>query len=364
MKARIARKGVNMRIMPNALRWAIAGGLSLLMTGCSAGYLLKQGYGQASLLLQRESMEAASKDDRLSAEQRERLSLVAAAKAYALRAIGLKHTGSYEQVVVLNRSAVTYVVSGAPKDALQPYLWHFPVVGAVPYKGFFDKSDAEAEKRSLESQGYDAYLRGVAAFSLLGWLPDPIYSSLLKYDPPVLANIIIHELTHATVYLKGESSFNEGFATFVGNKGAVGFLTERYGANSPEVRYAEGSLRDEQRFTRFLSEVVAELRGLYRRPYTIEEKLQRREALFAEAKARFVLIPYETDYFSGFAKTPLNNAYLMTHLTYQSNTERFERVYERLGRDLPKLVRFFRDEVAKNPHPEQFLDRWLATPSP
>ncbi|HEY9857327.1 MAG TPA: aminopeptidase, partial [Stenomitos sp.] len=350
-----------MRIMPNAARWAMVGGLSLLMSGCSAGYLLKQSVGQASLLLQRESMEAASKDERLSAEQRERLGLVAAAKAYAIKEIGLKHTGSYDQVVVLNRSAVTYVVSGAPKDALQPYLWHFPVVGAVPYKGFFDKADAEAEKKSLEDQGYDAYLRGVAAFSLLGWLPDPLYSSLLKYEPPILANIIIHELTHATVYLQGESSFNEGFATFVGNQGALGFLAQRYGANSSEVRYAQGSLRDEQRFNGFLSDLVNELRTMYREPYTTEEKLTRREAIFSAAKARFALLPMETDYFSGFAKTPLNNAYLMTQLTYQSNTDRFDRVYQRLGRDLPKFVRFFRDEVAKDPHPEQYLDRWLAT---
>lgn len=351
-----------MRIMPNAARGAIIGGLVLSLTGCSAGYLLKQGYGQASLLFQRESVEQARADLRLSAEQRDRLAVVAAAKAYAQETIGLKRTGSYEAVVVLDRPAVTYVVSGAPKDALQPYLWHFPVLGAVPYKGFFDKSDAEAEKRSLEQRGYDAHLRGVAAFSLLGWLPDPIYSSLLRYAPPVLANIILHELTHSTVYLKGESSFNEGFATFVGNQGALGFLRGRYGAESPEVHYAAGALRDERRFSGFLAEVASELRGLYRAPLSFEEKLARRAVLFDEAKARYALLKLETDHFAGFSHTPLNNAYLMTQLTYQSNTERFERVYDRLGRDLPKFVRFFRDEVAKDPRPEQFLDRWLASP--
>ncbi len=349
-----------MRILPNAARWALIGGLTFAMTGCSAGYLLKQGYGQASLLMQRESLEAARRDARLTPEQRDRLALVTAAKAYALDAIGLKRTGSYEDVVVLDRSAVTYVVSGAPKDALTPYLWHFPIVGAVPYKGFFDKADAEAEKHLLERQGYDAHLRGVAAFSLLGWLPDPLYSSLLKYQPSVLANIIIHELTHATVYLQGESSFNEGFATFVGNQGSLGFLRDRFGAKSAEVRYAEGALRDERLFTSFLAETSEDLRALYRSPLTTEEKLARRERLFAQAQARFALVPFETDHFAGFGKTPLNNAYLMTQLTYQSNTELFERVYDRLGRDLPKFVRFFRDEVAKDPKPEAFLERWLS----
>lgn len=333
---------------------------TVLLGGCGTTYLLKQGYGQMSMLMQRESMDQAEKDARLTPEQKGRLELVRAAKAYALDRIGLKRTGSYDQVVVLDRSAVTYVVAGAPKDALTPYLWHFPIVGAVPYKGFFDRKDAENEKAGLESRGYDAYMRGVAAYSLLGLLPDPLYSSLLKYRSPILANIIIHELTHATVFLKGDASFNEGFATFVGNQGSLDFLAARYGEQSPEWRYAAGSIRDGKRFSDFLMDLAASLRALYAAKGSSADKLEARAKIFAEAQARFALIPFETDDYAGFSKVTLNNAYMMTQLTYESNSDRFEQVYERLGRDLPRMVRFFRDQVAKQPHPEQYLDRWLA----
>lgn len=338
---------------------AAIAGASLMLNGCSAGYLLKQGYGQASLLFQRQSMEAARQDTRLSDEQRQRLEVVSAAKAYAIENIGLKQNGSYDQVIVLDRSAVTYVVSGAPKDKLEPYLWHFPVVGAVPYKGFFDRNEAIAEKEGLEAKGFDAHLRGVAAFSLLGWIPDPLYSPLLKHEPPVLANTIIHELTHGTVFIEGASSFNEGFATFVGNQGGIGFMRDRYGEGSPEARYAEGMVRDERKFTAFLQALGARLRELYGSSLAPSFSLGAREKVFAEAKGQFALIPFETDHDAWFGKATLNNAFLMTLLTYQSNADRFERVYDRLGRDLPAMVRFFRDRVAKESDPEAFLDRWL-----
>lgn len=337
---------------------AIAGGV-LMLNGCSAGYLLKQGYGQTSLLFQRESMEAARTDARLSDEQRQRLDVVTGAKAYATRTLGLKQSASYDHVIVLDRNAVTYVVSGAPKDKLEPYLWHFPVVGAVPYKGFFDRSEAIAEQEGLKAKGFDTHLRGVAAFSLLGWIPDPLYSPLLKYEPPVLANTIIHELTHGTVFLKGESSFNEGFATFIGNQGGIGFMRERYGPDSAEARYAEGMVRDERKFTAFLQGLGAELRALYGSSRPLEEKLSAREKVFAEAQAQFALIPFETDHYAWFGKATLNNAFLMTLLTYQSNADRFEQVYDRLGRDLKAMVQFFRDQVAKQPDPEAYLDGWL-----
>lgn len=342
------------------MAWGLVTAVALASLGCDAAYLLKQSYGQAALLMQRETLEEAAADSRLSPEQKEYLGIARAAKTYAMDVLGLKRTDSYEHVIVLDREAVTYVVAGSPKDALEPYLWHFPIVGSVPYKGFFDRQDAIAERIRLENRGYDAYMRGVSAFSLLGFLPDPLYSSLLKYRESTLANIILHELSHATVYLNGQSSFNEGFATFVGNQGMLGFLATRHGSGSVEVRHAEAALRDEERFSTFLKDLALALRDLYASKATREQKLAQRESVFATAKARFALMPFETDSYAWFGKFPLNNAYLMTALTYQSNSQRFQKVYERLGRDLPRLIRFFRDEVAPAPNPEQFLDQWLA----
>lgn len=329
----------------------------LTLGGCEVAYVLRQGAGQASLMLQREDLAAARVDPRLSESQRARLELASAAKRFAVQ-LGLKQTSSYEHVVVLDRSAVTYVVAAAAADSLSPYLWHFPVVGAVPYKGYFDRKDAEAEEARLQAAGYDTYLRGVAAFSLLGMLPDPLYSSMLAYPPAALANIVIHELTHATVFLPGAASFNEGFATFVGNEGARRFLAAHYGPTAPEVAAAAEDQRNERAFADFVGRLAAELRELYAQPWTPEEKLRRRAAVFARARAALEALGL-----TGTRKTPLtlNNAYVMTQVTYRSNLERFGQVLERCHGDLPAMIRLFRDEVAKDPDPAAFVDRWLAT---
>lgn len=334
-------------------------------SGCSLTYLLQQGRGQVSMLLSREPIDRLIADPSLDAETRERLELVKDAKIYAETALGLKPSASYTQIVRLDRDAVSYVVAGAPKDKLEPYLWWFPIVGHVPYKGYFDKADAKREKAHLEEQGLDAYLRGVAAYSLLGIVPDPLYSPMLASSRATLANTIIHELTHGTTYLAGKASFNEGFATFVGDRGAWGFLSERYGADAPEVREAEAVARDRARFAAVIERLTEALQALYGSGAERAEVLTRRDALFAEAKQELSRVPFETRGYQHAERLALNNAYLVTYLTYHGNMRRFEQVYERLGGDLRAFVAFFRDRVAKQKDPEAFLEHYLKTePSP
>lgn len=340
------------------------GGLMLGTSGCSLGYLLQQGQGQVSLLLRREPVERLVADPTLDAETREQLILVQDAKAFAENVLGLKRSESYTQIVRLDRDAVTYVVAGAPKDRLEPYLWWFPIVGNVPYKGYFAKADAEREKENLEKQGLDAYLRGVTAFSLLGIVPDPLYSPMLKASRAGLANVIIHELTHGTAFLAGKPSFNEGFATFVGDQGTRIFLSSHFGEDSAEVREAQALARDQARFAAVLDGLSRELRALYASRLARQEILARRDGLFARAKQELNGLPFETRGYQNLERLTLNNAYLVTHQTYHGNMQRFEQVYDRLGRDLRAFVSFFKDTVSKQKDPEGFLDAYLrAEPS-
>lgn len=341
--------------------WGGVMGLAVFSTsGCSLGYLLQQGHGQVSLLMRREPLERLLNDPTLDAEQRDRLGVVQEAKAFAEEQLGLKRSASYTQLVRLDRDAVSYVVAGAPKDKLEPHLWWFPVVGHVPYKGYFSRENAEREKADLERRGLDAYLRGVAAFSLLGIVPDPLYSPMLKSSRAGLANVIIHELTHGTAFLAGKPSFNEGFATFVGDKGALRFLEARYGSASSELAEAHALARDQARYGELIVQLVADLRALYDSGKGREAILAERERRFARAQSELAALPFET---AGYRKVPervaLNNAYLVTYLTYHGNMSRFEQVYERLGKDLRAFVAFFRDRVAKERDPEAFLDGYL-----
>lgn len=320
---------------------------------------MKQGQGQVSLLMRREPLDRLLSDPTVDADSRDRLEIVRAAKAFSEEKLGLSKSDSYTQLVRLDRDAVSYVVAGAPKDKLEPYLWWFPIVGHVPYKGFFDKGDAEREKAELEKQGYDAYLRGVGAFSLLGIVPDPLYSPMLKASRPGLANTIIHELTHGTTFLAGRPSFNEGFATFVGDKGVLMFLAERYGVDSAELREAHAIERDQALYASFIERLAGDLKALYAGGHSRQELILKRDARFAQAQEELGGLAFETSGYRKVGGMKLNNAYLVTYLTYHGNMSRFEQVYERLGRDLRAFVAFFRDQVAREPDPEAFLEGYL-----
>ncbi len=328
-------------------------------SGCSLGYLLQQGQGQVGLLMRREPVDRLIDDPEVDERTRDRLVLVTEAKAFAENQLGLKKSDSYTRLVRLDRDAVSYVVAGAPKDKLEPHLWWFPLVGHVPYKGYFARADAEREKAQLEARGLDAYLRGVSAFSLLGIVPDPLYSPMLKASRASLASVIIHELTHGTTFLAGKPSFNEGFATYVGDTGAKLFLASRFGPGSPELREAEAAGRDQARFSAVLGALSSDLEALYAQGLERPETLAKRDARFAEARQTLSGIGFETDGYRQVDRLVLNNAYLVTFRTYHGNMRRFEQVHQRLGGDLRGFVAFFRDRVAKEKDPEAFLDDYV-----
>lgn len=336
---------------------------ALPLSGC---YVLKQGAGQADLLWRRTPVSTVMADPKADAALRAKLALIQEAKAYAEREIGLRQTPNYDDMVSLDRDAVTYVVSAAPKDKLEAYTWWFPIIGSVPYKGFFDRADAVAEQEALKAQGYDTILRGVPAFSTLGWLPDPVYSPFLGYEPPTLANIVIHETTHATLFLAGQAAFNEGFATFVGNQGAQDFFAKTRGRDSAEYKASVAAVGDNAVFTDFVQEVSAKLDALYASAKPREAKLAEREAVFAWAKERF-----EGHYkprmhghsFRHFPGSAFNNASLISYRTYYNRLDRFTQAHARLGGELRKTVAWFKDTVAKADEPEKFLDAWLKAPT-
>jgi predicted aminopeptidase len=251
---------------------------------------------------------------------------------------------SYTSFTRLDSDTLALVLSAAHRDRLQSKTWWFPIVGSVPYKGFFDEDDALGEQRDLEEDGFDTYLRPTAAFSTLGWFADPLLSTLLRYDEVDLVETVIHELSHNHLFVSGQVRFNESFATFVGHTGAIEFFCTREGGGW-DTRWClrgQARWRDAQRFSAFLDDLVADLEAVYGdRALDSGAKVTRREAIFEGYRERFetdVQPTFEASTFQSFLTLPLNNATLMARMRYYHRLGDFERLYEREGRSLRRTV--------------------------
>ena len=322
-------------------------GLALVVsvTSCSTdltGYVLEQAWGQLAIMNRRRPIREVVRRPDLKPGWRDKLRLVLLVREYAHRDLGLRRTGAYTYFYDTGGKALAYNLSACDKTSLRPKVWRFPVVGALPYIGFFDREKGRARKRRLDARGLDTYLRPVPAFSSLGWFADPVYSPMLEQDIPRLVDVVIHETTHTTIFLRGQVAFNESLAVFVGNQGTLDFLARLYGPTSPAVtRYARRIGR-RQRFARLVSELYRQLGRLYGSDLPRAAKLRQREDLFARAQQRYKELFPDPDTWGLFVQRKLNNAVLLSYGRYNQGIEFHEEVYVRLGRDLHRLITLYK----------------------
>lgn len=313
--------------------------LSLSLAACQVPYYLSQGYGQLALLNSRKKIEKVLSSDQLTDAQKKKLQLAVQAREFAENTLGLAKTDNYKTYVALEKPYVTWTVSAAPKWELKHYYWDFLMVGKVPYKGFFKEDSAKKEETELKDKGYDTFLRGVTAYSTLGWFDDPVLSSMLSYSESDLVNTIIHETVHATLYIKSSADFNERLATFVGNQGTESFYFAREGADSPTVKRIREELADEKLFSEFITREIKDLSDWYTK--TADHNEDARIQRLRDIQDRFVknIQPkMKTKNYDGFPKVVLNNARLNVYKTYMQDLSVFERLFEKVGKDYRKFI--------------------------
>lgn len=328
------------------------------------GLSLELGYywhlvrGQAEMLwnLQPISKMLASRD--LDRKVRDRLEFIQEVRRFAERRIGLARSRNYRSYIDIGEGPVSWQLTAAARDRLEPVQWTYPVVGRFPYRGYFDLDRAKRDRDGLEARGFDTLLRPVGAYSTLGWFEDPILSTMLRYRDGDLAELVIHELAHATVWIPDKVSFNENLATFVGEVGALQFMRERHGRDAAAVRSMRARKSDQRTFNRFMHDVAEELQALYATERTYDEKLKEREVIFERAKNRFYRLDLKTGAYSRFPQRRLNNAVMMAYRTYHEKVDVFDRVYRALGQDLNAAVRLFK-ECESQPDPSRYLEDWL-----
>ena len=331
----------------------------MLLNGCGIGFLWHVSMGQLGLLTSQQRVETILRDGTLSEPDQKKLRLALDVRQFAIDQIGLNADHSYTRFVDVGRPYVVYGLSAAHKDALKPYTWRFPIVGRVPYKGYFKKELALREAKTLQKRGYDTYVRGVRAYSTLGYFNDPLLSTMLAYHEFSLINTIIHELVHRTVWIEGSVSFNETFANFVADHGVKAYLTHRDGANAPSHQRYRDVQADRQIFQAYMLDIVSQLEALYREPVSREAKLERREAIFKAASINYssVLPKMKTpSYKKYFERRQLNNAVMLSFQRYHRDMRFFEDALAKSDGDLRRMIAAFK-ALGKEDIPASFQTR-------
>ena len=312
---------------------------------CSPGYVIRAGWEEAKILRARQPIPEVVLSPDTDARTRGKLLLAREAREFAMTTLGLDVGDSYTTYVRLERDTLAMILSAAHQDRLESRTWWFPIVGRVPYRGFFDLEDAQKEQRKLEDEGYDTLLRPTAAFSTLGWFSDPLLSTVVRYDEVELVTTVVHELSHNHLFVPGQVRFNESFATWVGRTAAIAFFCTREGGGPDTVwcNRAQDRWHDVQRFSTFIDGLVSDLEAVYGDSVAErEDKVARRELVFERHLARFrdeVRPALKSLAFGGFESTPLNNATLLSRMRYYHRLPEFGLFLERHGGSLGRAVR-------------------------
>jgi predicted aminopeptidase len=310
-------------------------------------YVVRAGIEEARILLARRSIAALVADPTTDAATRAKLGLVLAARGFAADSLGLSAGKTFTAYARVRRDTLVLLLSASRYDRLAEKLWRYPVVGQVPYQGFFDFDQASREARRLEQTGMDTYIRPASAFSTLGWFNDPLLSTTVREDSVELAATVIHEILHTTVFIPGQVDFNESFANFVGYRGAEAYFHSR-GDSAPAAR-AAARWRDEVRLGRFYSALAERLEQLYAPGLAGPALRAGRQRVFREALAELggpVARTLETIDGGRLAERPINNAVVIAQRIYLTRLDQFDQVLSAHHGDVRSAVAGVRQAVA------------------
>ncbi len=295
-------------------------------------YGLIQLKGQLKVIRDSVPIEEALKSDSFPDSLKGKLKAISEIKSFAQDELGMAESSNYTTIYDQQGKDLLWIVTACPEFELKAYEWSFPLFGTFPYKGFFDLNKAFQEEKRIKEMGFDTNIRSVSGWSTLGWFNDPILSRMLEKSEGDLANTIIHELTHAEVFIKDEVDLNENLATFVGDYGALKYLESKYGIdNSIYINY-QNELEEEKKITEYVMEGAKALDSLYD---SFDQNID--TAILSNLKQEFIVqwvVDIDTLKFKsyrGFRSRALNklpnNTFFMSYLRYNSMQNTFEQEY-------------------------------------
>lgn len=348
-------------------KWSIAIASACLAAafvgGCTnVPYYLQSVRGQMDIWSRQHDIENLIDHPETGAPLREKLREVLTIREYASRELALPRNASYRMYANLERPFAVWNVFATPEFSIQPRHWCFVFAGCVNYRGYFDKVDADGFASSVSGQGYDVYVGGVPAYSLLGYFPDPVLNTFVNYPRAQLARLIFHELAHQVVYVRDDSIFNESFAVTVELEGSRRWL-ERYGTDADRLAHGQVTQRREQ-FVALIERYRDRLDALYQTSAPREAMRAEKAAMFAEMRSDYARLRESWGGFHGydrwFAQEP-NNALLASVGIYSKRVPAFQALLAREGGDLERFYAATK-KLARLPKPDRTAALEALTP--
>ncbi|MFK7863250.1 MAG: aminopeptidase [Pseudohongiellaceae bacterium] len=293
-------------------------GISLILASCeTVGYYSQAARGQLAILLSRESISSLLNDDKIEPELKAKLSLVMEIRDFAESELLLPVADSYSSYADVGREHVVWNVFAAPEFSTNAVNWCYPIAGCVAYRGYFNEDAARSFALATEEKGFEVYTGGVDAYSTLGWFEDPLLSTVINRRDYQLAALIFHELAHQVVYIPGDTTFNESFATAVEREGLRRWLNQR-GDQVSLIEAQENSIRQDQ-FIALVMDYQQRFETLYRGELNEVEKRRAKKQLKEDLRFDYESMKQEWNGYSGYDSwfaRPLNNAQLSTVSAY------------------------------------------------
>ncbi|MEO1254644.1 MAG: aminopeptidase [Bacteroidota bacterium] len=290
-------------------------------------YGIQQARGQLIIIFNTIPVSEVLLDSTIADSVKHKITIIQEARKFATDELGLSKSENYTSYYDQKGEVALWNLSASEAYKLEPKMWSFPFLGSFPYKGFFDLDRAKAEMKELKTDGYDARIRPVGGWSTLGWTKDPILSNMLERDEGALAELIIHELTHTTLFVKDDVEFNENLASFIGETGAVLFLNKKYGKNSEayfDYLLAEEDSRTFRNQMLLATEKLDSLYATMDNEPDSTKKMQKHIMINLIMNSIDTLHFHNSKYYSIFDNARPNNAYFMSYLRYYSAKDSLE----------------------------------------
>ena len=303
--------------------------------GC---YYFQAASGQMEILRKRTPISEVIEDAGSSAQLRQRLAMVQEARQFAVAELLLPDNESYRTFVDLERDYVVWNVIAAPEFSLRAKTWCYPIVGCVAYRGYFSEKAAKKHAGKLRANGYDVFVGGVIAYSTLGRFADPVLNTMMRWSDTELVSVLFHELAHQRLFIKGETGFNESFATAVAEIGVEHWLRSHGKQAEIEAYQGRGNLR--QTLMLLVDAAKTELDALYATADDNDRKREKKDDILARLSSDAEEVVQQQSFAAtNWLRPPLNNARLASLVLYRGQLDTFRDLFKRCNSELTCFYR-------------------------